>query len=348
MSGLQPNSSNQTTPNAGLLDQRFVLQWVQKYIGLFGGDANQVTITGQSAGGGSVLYHTTAYGGTNETNLFTGGIAQSPAPIASDPIYASLGANLFLRSAGVTDIDAARKLPSSVLQAANKAAQNTTPFDVVYFGPVVDKSLIQDIIPRSYSKGSYNKKITMIAGNTQNEARFLGNQSIKASADFDNWVNKTFPSASTSVKNQIINNVYPPTYDGSLPYRNPQERSDLAVKEYLISCNTASIARAYQNNTYNYIFGIPPAIHSQDLAYTYTPNAPTPGFYPEIATDIQGYLAQFALTGNPNRDDLPAWQNYGFNTRALNFTTTGIQKITSDASNSRCGFWNSGSYFPTV
>ena len=37
--------------NAGLLDQHFALQWVQHYIGLFGGDASKVTVSGQSAGG---------------------------------------------------------------------------------------------------------------------------------------------------------------------------------------------------------------------------------------------------------------------------------------------------------
>ncbi len=36
--------------NAGILDQHFALQWVQSYIGLFGGDASHVTISGQSAG----------------------------------------------------------------------------------------------------------------------------------------------------------------------------------------------------------------------------------------------------------------------------------------------------------
>ncbi|KAG8526355.1 uncharacterized protein KY384_000348 [Bacidia gigantensis] len=37
--------------NAGLLDQNFALQWVQSYIYLFGGNASQVTISGESAGG---------------------------------------------------------------------------------------------------------------------------------------------------------------------------------------------------------------------------------------------------------------------------------------------------------
>jgi carboxylesterase type B len=37
-------------PNAGIYDQRFALQWVQDYIHLFGGNASQVTISGESAG----------------------------------------------------------------------------------------------------------------------------------------------------------------------------------------------------------------------------------------------------------------------------------------------------------
>ena len=56
--------------NAGLLDQAFALQWVQTYIGLFGGNASQVTISGESAGGGSVMLQSIAFGGHLGDSLF--------------------------------------------------------------------------------------------------------------------------------------------------------------------------------------------------------------------------------------------------------------------------------------
>ena len=57
--------------NAGLLDQTFALQWVQTYIGLFGGNASQVTISGESAGGGSVMLQSMAFGGHLGDSLFS-------------------------------------------------------------------------------------------------------------------------------------------------------------------------------------------------------------------------------------------------------------------------------------
>ena len=60
--------------NFGLLDQIAALKWVQRNVGLFGGDANNVTIIGQSAGGKSVL---ALFASPMARGLFHKGIAQS-------------------------------------------------------------------------------------------------------------------------------------------------------------------------------------------------------------------------------------------------------------------------------
>jgi carboxylesterase type B len=64
----------------GLYDQRMAMEWVQKYIGLFGGNAADVTVMGESAGASSILHHITSYGGAGDEAVpFKNAIIQSPA-----------------------------------------------------------------------------------------------------------------------------------------------------------------------------------------------------------------------------------------------------------------------------
>nr|WCC58193.1 carboxylesterase [Pharsalia antennata] len=60
--------------NLGLKDQHFALQWTRKYIKKFGGDPNQITIVGESAGGMSVGFHLISQ---KSEGLFAGAILQS-------------------------------------------------------------------------------------------------------------------------------------------------------------------------------------------------------------------------------------------------------------------------------
>ncbi|CAK9829239.1 Esterase B1 [Anthophora retusa] len=64
--------------NAGLKDQYLVLQWVQKNIAAFGGDPNQVTIFGESAGAASVGFHVLA---DQAKGLFSKAIYLSGVPL---------------------------------------------------------------------------------------------------------------------------------------------------------------------------------------------------------------------------------------------------------------------------
>ena len=55
-----------------MLDQEFAFQWIQRKISLFGGDPQKVTISGESAGAGAVMYHAMAKGGSPGDRLFEG------------------------------------------------------------------------------------------------------------------------------------------------------------------------------------------------------------------------------------------------------------------------------------
>ena len=73
-----PTLQSDGTANAGLYDQHLALEWVQKYIHLFGGDPCRVTVMGESAGGGSIMHQITAFGGLEGRVPFQQAIMQSP------------------------------------------------------------------------------------------------------------------------------------------------------------------------------------------------------------------------------------------------------------------------------
>jgi len=69
--------------NAGLLDQRFALQWIKTHIAAFGGNPNDVTIMGQSGGGYAVVSQMALYDGDSH-GLFQKAI---PRSIQRSPMF---------------------------------------------------------------------------------------------------------------------------------------------------------------------------------------------------------------------------------------------------------------------
>ncbi|KAL4920056.1 Alpha/Beta hydrolase protein [Aspergillus aurantiobrunneus] len=67
--------------NNGLRDQRVAIEWVRKHINEFGGDADNITVAGMSAGGASVTYHL-----NSEEALFKRAIAMSGTYFLSQPL----------------------------------------------------------------------------------------------------------------------------------------------------------------------------------------------------------------------------------------------------------------------
>lgn len=157
------------TPNVGLLDQVAALEWVRDNISAFGGDPDNITIFGESAGGGSVL---SLLSMPSAVGLFQRAIVQSGATdLLLDRDKAQLVAEAVARAAGLdtVDVDALRAMSGAqIIEAqANAAMELFGTVGTMPFHPVVDGV----VLPRTWldAAASGFNPVPVIIGTTRDE-----------------------------------------------------------------------------------------------------------------------------------------------------------------------------------
>ncbi|MFG1711290.1 carboxylesterase/lipase family protein [Nonomuraea sp. M3C6] len=164
--------------NRGLLDQVAALTWVHDNVAAFGGDPDQVTVFGQSAGGGSVA---ALLAMPRAAGLFRRGIVQSmPGKFYTLDLAEDLG-RAIAATAGVPPTAAAlADLRPDDLVAATTRIEEQIRKDPGRWGaeanrpvsPVVDG----DVVPRSPWEAlaaGQSRDVTLMGGHTRNEWRTL-------------------------------------------------------------------------------------------------------------------------------------------------------------------------------
>ncbi|EKD18586.1 uncharacterized protein L3040_005955 [Drepanopeziza brunnea f. sp. 'multigermtubi'] len=366
---------DQGTPNVGLLDQRFALQWVQNNIAKFGGDPGRVTVMGESAGGGSIMHQITAYGGKGpeakapfqQAIVQSGAFLPVPGMERQEAIYAR-----FLSLAGVQTLAEARQLPTADLQFVNLMMLGEAKYGDFVFNPVVDGTFAPQLPGKALLDGSFDKSLHLMTGHNLEEGLIFTSPFVFTPETFSqNVVDVSFPDADrTNASDYILNTLYPDVLDGSLGYTNPVSRGAAIVSEALFSCNAQYLSKAFSSlqkpggeapgpgpgeggRVWSYLFSVPPALHGDDVMYTFYEGPAAAVKNDTLAVMMQRYFMNFVAGGDPNGEGLPAFGTYSSEGTAveaggvgmlmefgLNRTEMRVDNLPAE----RCGWWQQALY----
>ena len=148
------------TPNAGLYDQRKILEFVNKYISNVNGNNSQVSAWGESAGASSILHHLIANFQSDRNPLFSRAIIQSPAfewqwdrSGTLNQTYSSLST---LAGCPTAEMTCLQNLDvGNLIDANQQYFQKTTPYDGLFpMGPSLDSTVIQELPAVAFPQGT--------------------------------------------------------------------------------------------------------------------------------------------------------------------------------------------------
>ena len=306
--------------NVGMLDIVAALTWVRDNIAQFGGNPNNVTIFGQSGGGGKVG---ALLGMTLAKGLFHKAIGMSGALIQGVPKdRATETAQKFMAAVGAKTVADLQKVPTEQLRTAFVNAQGLA------MQPVVDGHTLP-AHPFAPAASPLSAGIPLMMGTTEHEVNFFPNTPVEPIDDADLVARVKQSVRADDAKTKEVIELY---------RHNRPKASNVELYQIIASDNfragpmTQTERKAEQASApvYQYYFrwnsvvrdGKLRAFHTLDIPFAFnnveiaTSMTGTAQSRYALATKVSSAFASFARTGNPNTGGLPNWPQFDLKTRA--------------------------------
>ncbi|ALG75309.1 carboxylesterase [Azospirillum thiophilum] len=372
------NKEGHLFANYGLLDQQSALHWVKDNIANFGGDPDNITVAGQSAGGASAAFNVIS---PLTKDMFHKTIIQSSASwLAATPMeVAEKKATAFANAAGCGQEDdeataaCLRKLPVDTLMKMSGPPEAFGPYVVT---PVADGQIVPSGGASAIESGNFNR-MPIMNGSTRDEGNFFAAIPVYHSgkaiteADVEGYVKTVFggnagaggtpPSYPVGTVDKILAQ-YP-----SGDYLSPQLRmnaiqSDVMVCRiqhgtHLLAGKVPLYVYEFRDRTAPFMFPklpdfVPLAYHTADLQYLF------PGFRGgdkgvrhelnsqqlQLSDQLVAAWTNFAKTGDPNGEGVTVWPQYTGEPNARTYLAQDIPELStlSDdvfTADHKCSFW---------
>ncbi|GAB3253087.1 carboxylesterase/lipase family protein [Larkinella harenae] len=318
------------SPNTSILDMVAALQWVKANIARFGGDPNNVTIFGQSGGGGKVntlLNTPSAKGLFHKAVIQSGGLGLSfHEQAVTRRISAAVLEELGLQPAQIDDI---QKVPFEKLAAAGKQAVRKVqeqlkaegkPLTVFgwMWGPTQDGSVLP-YQPTDPAAKSISSTIPLLIGSTKNEfmaSLRMPDGNALTPAEARSALEKMYGDQ-TDAYISAVKKAYPAD-------TRPSDLLDIDGMFRRSAITMADVKAAASAPVYLYLFtwqspvldGRYKAVHCMEIPFVFNNIARceemtggTKEAY-TLADKMSQSWINFARSGNPNHKGIPTWQAY--------------------------------------